>query len=189
MTLLRVEERADFPDGFPEFVDGPDGFGAQVGFELCESHLNGIEVWAVRRQKEDPGTCVADGFFNCGTFVGGQIVHDHDITLVERGNKLGFNIGFEDKPIHRLVDDKWRSQPGAAQGGDEGLGFPVAERRLGMKSFAFQTPPAQTCHLGCRSGLVNEHKPVRFMTHPGLPRGLPLSPGLANVGPVLFAGP
>ena len=48
-TLSRAEEIADFTDGAPEGVDGPDGAGSQKCFQLCESHLGWIEVGAIGR--------------------------------------------------------------------------------------------------------------------------------------------
>jgi hypothetical protein len=177
------------PDCFPEIVDCPDGFGAQVSLEFCESHFDWVEIRAVRRQEQDPGPLVADGFFGGRAFVRGQIVHDNDIAFVKRGNKLGFNIGLKDNPVHRFVDDKGCRQPSAAQGSDEGLGFPVAEGGFGMKPFPLQASPAQTGHLGCRSRLINEHQPVNLMAHARLPGLFPFGPRFTNVGPVLFGCP
>jgi hypothetical protein len=34
------------PDLLPEGVDGPDGFCAQMGFELCRGHFDRIKVGA-----------------------------------------------------------------------------------------------------------------------------------------------
>jgi PKHD-type hydroxylase len=38
--------------------------------------------------------------------VGGQIVQDHDIARLEGWAKLGLDIGLEDAPVHRCIDDK-----------------------------------------------------------------------------------
>ena len=71
MTFLRAEEVADFADGSPEGVDGADRPGAQQGLELGESHLDRVEVWAVGRQEQDPGSLGADGRLGGGAFMGG----------------------------------------------------------------------------------------------------------------------
>src|SRR5271167_3102671 len=47
-------EVADLSDGFPEFVDGAHGHGAQVRLEFGEGHFDGIEVGAVGRQEQQP---------------------------------------------------------------------------------------------------------------------------------------
>jgi hypothetical protein len=51
LALLRAKEIADFTDGAPEGVDGPDGAGSQKGLQLCESHLDRIEVGAIGRKE------------------------------------------------------------------------------------------------------------------------------------------
>ena len=51
LALLRAKEIADFTDGAPEGVDGPDGAGSQEGLQLCESHLDWIEVGAIGRKE------------------------------------------------------------------------------------------------------------------------------------------
>jgi hypothetical protein len=118
--------------GFPEFVDGSHGYGAQVRFEFGEG-LDGIEVRAVGRQEEQPSASLADGLFGSGTFVRGQVVQNDDVALLQCRGELGAHVGLEDRAVHRGVDDPRRSQRSAAQSCDEGLGLglPVAKRGLG----------------------------------------------------------
>ena len=51
LALLRAKEIADFTDGAPEGVDGPDRAGSQKGLQLRESHLDRIEVGAIGRKE------------------------------------------------------------------------------------------------------------------------------------------
>ena len=51
LALLRAKEIADFTDGAPEGVDGPDRAGSQKGLQLYESHLDRIEVGAIGREE------------------------------------------------------------------------------------------------------------------------------------------
>ena len=55
-----------------------------------------------------------------------------------------------------MVDHPRRGQAIAAQPGDEGLGGPVSERRIGLQPGAAARPAAQTGHLCRRAGLVEE---------------------------------
>jgi hypothetical protein len=73
LAFCRLEEIADVPDLLPESVDGPDGFCAQMGFELCEGHFDRITVRAIGRQEQDPCTRGPDGFLGGLAFVGRQI--------------------------------------------------------------------------------------------------------------------
>ena len=54
MAFFGSEQVADFSDGFPKGVDGPDSSGAQNSLELGEGHLDRIEVGAIGRQEKHP---------------------------------------------------------------------------------------------------------------------------------------
>jgi hypothetical protein len=72
--------------------------------------------------------------------VGGEVVEDDDFALVPGGGKLGLDIGLEDDPVHRPIDDERRGEFMAAQPGN---GPPVPERRLGLEALAFRTAARQ----------------------------------------------
>lgn len=136
--------------------------------EFCEGHFDGVKVWAVGRQEEEPSAAFLKDGAGLLAFVAGEIVEDDDIAWRKGWRELGFDVGFEDTAVHGLIDDPRRGQAIAAQGGDEGLRFPMAERRMRLQTLAAQCPPAQAGHFGGRSRLVNEQQPVRFLAHPGL---------------------
>lgn len=69
----------------------------------------------------------------------------------------------------------------AAQARDERLGFPMAERRLGVQTLPLGTAAAQACHLGGRAGLIEKDEPMRLLAHAGLTLRAPLIAGLAHV--------
>jgi hypothetical protein len=77
----------------------------------------------VGRQEEQP--CALGPYRGlCGlALVGSEIVENDDITLFQRRRELRFDIGLEDVPVHRRVDDE-SCEPMTAQPGDEGLRFP-----------------------------------------------------------------
>src|SRR5580692_1966719 len=82
-----------------------------------------------------------------------------------------------------------RGERVAAQAGDEGLGLPMSERRLGEKPSPLGTAAAQTRHLGGGSSLVQEDEPVRLKAHPRLADFCPFLARLLDVGAILFARP
>ena len=102
---------------------------------------------------------------------------------------MRLDIGFEDAPIHRRVDHERRGERVAAQAGDEGLGLPMSERRLGEKPSPLGTAAAQTRHLGGGSSLVQEDEPVRLKPHPRLADFCPFLARLLDVGAIVFARP
>jgi hypothetical protein len=189
LAFFGTEEIADLADGAPQGVDGPDGPGAQQGLELGESHLDGIEVRAVRRQEQEPGALCADVRLGGGAFMGGQVVEDDDVAGLESRGQLGFDVSLEDAPIHRRVDDEWRGERVATQAGDEGLRLPMAERGLGETPLAFPATAAQARHLGGGSGLVEEDQSVRLKPHVRLANPGPFVARLFDVGAIVLACP
>ena len=102
----------------------------------------------------------SDVFQDCGVLgaaVGGEVVQNDDITLVQGRGQLGFDIEVEEFPVDWPADDPGRIQAIMAQAGNEGLGLPVAEG--GMTD---QTRPA-----GYPSG-----GPILLGTEPAHARGL-----------------
>ena len=119
--------------------------------------------------------------------VGRQIVHDHDIAFGEGWSEFFLDVSLEDAPVHRGIDDEGSGELVAAQAGDEGLGHPMAERRLGAQPLALWAAAAQAGHLGGRSGLVEKDQPMRLKPHARLACGCPFLARGFDVGAILLA--
>ena len=128
-----------------------------------------------------------DGFLGGLALVGRQIVHDDDIAFVEGRGEFFFDIGFEDAPVHRGIDDEGGGELVAAQAGDEGLGHPMPEWCLRAKPLTLRAAPAQTGHLGSGSGLVEKDQPMRLKPHARLACGGPFRARRFDVGAILLA--
>ena len=165
LTFLWIEEATHLSDGLPELVDGPDGSRPKKGLELGEGHLDGVEIGAIGRQEHEPGAFVADRLFGSRALMGGEIVENDDIALVWRGRQLGLDIGLENDPVHRRIDDEGDGQSGAPECGDEGLGFPMAEGSLGVQALPLRAASAQGGHLGGGAGFIDEDQAVRLAAH------------------------
>ncbi len=70
---------ADGAGGLPYLVIGSRGSLSDQGFEFREGHFDWVEVGAVGRQEEEPGTERFERLGGCGAFVAGEIVEDHHI--------------------------------------------------------------------------------------------------------------
>ena len=92
----------------------------------------------------------------------GEIVHDDDVAGRERGTQLLLDPSRERGGVNRLIEDKGRVDPVAAQGSDEGHRLPMAKRHLGMKPFADRRPTTQRCHVGLGPGLVDKDEAPRI---------------------------
>ena len=58
----------------------------------------------------------------------GEVVKNDDVAFLQRGSKLGLDIGVEAGPVHGAVDDPGSGQPEASQAGNKRLGSPFAKR-------------------------------------------------------------
>ncbi|TWU28710.1 hypothetical protein Pla144_20020 [Bythopirellula polymerisocia] len=70
-------------DGLLELVDTPCCRLTQEGFKFCQGQLNGIQLWAIGREVDDPGTCLLDGFSDAGFLVAGEVVQNNGIFLAK----------------------------------------------------------------------------------------------------------
>src|SRR5664279_3909309 len=92
--------------------------------------LDRIEVGRIFRQEDEPGADVADGLSSGLSFVGAEIVEDHHISRLERGDEELFNVGCEALAIDRTVEQAGRVDAIVPESGEKGRRFPMAMRNL-----------------------------------------------------------
>lgn len=160
------------------------GFSHEM-LELGKDLLDGVQVRAVGWQEQEPCADVADCATDGGSFVAAQVVHDHNIASRERWDEALLDIIEEAIAIDRLIQHTGRVDPVTAQGGEEGHGFPVAVRGLGVKPLTLGCPAPQGSHVGLCPGFVNEDEP-RWIKPPLI--FLPLRAPSCDLGPKLFGG-
>ena len=90
--------------------------------------------------------------------------------------------------VHCAVDDPGGIEPVMAQGGDEGLGVPVAERRMVDQACALCRPACSLRHVRLERGLINETNARQQLGHEWLPPCDPDMARLANLRPLLLDG-
>ena len=86
------------------------------------------------------------------------------------------------------VNHPGRIQPIMAQGGNEGLGAPVAEGRMVDQARAFRGPSGGLDHVRLQRGLVDETYAWQQVAHEGLTPRDPDMARLADLRPLLFGG-
>jgi hypothetical protein len=94
------------------------------------------------------------------------------------------NIDPEAFAIDWPVEQPWRIDAVAAQGGEECHGLPVSVGNLSRQALTAQSPPAQRPHIRLGPGFIDEDQPPRINA---ALEGLP-PPALAGAGMVLLAG-
>ena len=141
--------------------------------ELGEELLDGVEVWAIRRQEEKMCALAADSLARGPAFVRAEIVEDDDVALFEGRDEYLFDVGGEQDPVDRSVDDTGRIDPVMPQGGDKGQGLPMAIGNRGGETLPSGSPTAQRRHIGLDPGLVKKDqtagRDTRLMIFPATP--------------------
>jgi hypothetical protein len=113
---------------------------------------------AVRREKQQSCSGSADGAANRLAFVAAQIVEDDNIAGPKSWPEKLLDVSHEADRIDRTIEDAGRVNAIAAQGGEEGHGFPVPVRDARRKSPFAQSPAPDRGHVGFRPCLVDEDK-------------------------------
>ena len=111
-----------------------------MSLELGKGHFDWIEVWAVGRQEEKPGAPLLEDGFGLFAFVTAEVVENDHVAQPQGRCELGFHIGLEEGAVDRSRDDPRSGQAVIAQGGDEGLGAPVIERRPAIVALSTWRP-------------------------------------------------
>lgn len=127
-------------------------------FQLCKGLLDRVEVEAVGREEQEPGTDALNGGAHGGCLVARQVVQFDHVATGELGHENAGDVGEERVGIHRPIEHPWRDHAGAAQPGCEGGGLPMTEGDPGAQALA---PPAAAMppgHVGGRPGFVDEHQ-------------------------------
>lgn len=154
-------------------------------FELCEEHLDRVEVRRVLGQEEELGSghpeCLTDG----AAPVGPEIVHDDDVAWSQGRDEDLVDVLAEGLAIDRALDEPRRLDAIMAKGGQEGHGRPATMRHLGRQALTVRAPAAQRRHIGLGPGLVDEDEAGGI---DAILVGLPLLASPRHVGAIALAG-
>lgn len=154
-------------------------------FEFGKDLFDGVEVWTVGRQEQQPGSSAADSLSHSGPFVAAQIVHDDDISGGERRYQALLDIIGEDLAVDWLVEHARCIDPVASQGCEERHRAPMPVRHLGMEPLSARRPSAQRGHVRFCPGFIDEDETRRIKSTLIL---LPLLASARDFWPQLFGG-
>ncbi len=102
LALIRVEEAADGAESDDEVIKSSRSDPAEMGLQLGEGHLDGIEVWRVSREEQEPAACPARGVRRGGHLVGGEVFEE----LTRRYPGLSTGVR---RPLERRIR-QWRAR-------------------------------------------------------------------------------
>ena len=158
---------------------------SQQVLELCKDLLDGVEVGRVFGQEDQVRAGFADGGADALALVAAEVVDNHDIAGLERGNEKRFHVEEEALAIDRPVDEPGSIDAIVAERGKERHRVPMPVRSLRFQSLSSRAPAAQGRHVGLRPGLVDEDEPGRI--NAALIACPPSAPS-SHVGTILLFG-
>lgn len=113
-----------------------------------------------------------------------QVVEDDDVAWLERGEELLVDPGVEARAVDGTVEDAWRGESIATQGGDEDHGAPASVRGKAVQPLASGVPTAKRGHVGLHPRLIDEDQPggieIGHEAHPAPPPAGDIGAGAFN---------
>src|SRR5271163_1129654 len=95
-AVIGLEGVKGVGQGGLKLIEGSGGGLAQVGFELGEGQLDGVQVGAVGRQVVDLGPAGGNQLSHPRHLVGGEVVEDDLVARTQFGAEHLLEIGGED---------------------------------------------------------------------------------------------
>lgn len=126
--------------GFTDLVDGGGqssieglaGEGldsADDVLELGPGFFDGVELWRLRRSKQQLAAGLFDLLADVGVFVGAQVVHHHHVAGPQIGQQLMLDERPKDVVAGARIDGHESSKSIERHGPDRGDGLPLAANR------------------------------------------------------------
>src|SRR6516225_3761145 len=121
-----------------------------------------------------------------------KVVHDDDITAVERWSQTLFDVCEEDRPAHCPINHEGCDHPVVAQSDNQGDGLPMAVGNGPDQSFAPRATAPESHQAGAGGGLVDEHQSggikQALLANPAPPRQRHVRPFLLRRAQAFFDG-
>jgi hypothetical protein len=175
----------DRPESSPQSGNGPLCGFAQVCLELTERLFDRVEVRRIGRQIDCHSVRGLNRLRDASDFVGCEVIHEDDVTAVERRGQTSFNIGAEDLSIERTIDHEGGHDCVMAQAGYQSDRLPMAMRNQADQTFTAGTTAVQPHHVGAGGRFINKHQPSRIKQKLLTP---PAATCAGHVWPLLLRG-
>lgn len=148
-------------DGFPQTVDGALGGFSEKSFQFGEGLLDWIEVWTVGRQEHQLGAGIFDQHSGGGALVTGQVVHDHNVTRLERWHDDLVDVGLKPTAVDGAVQDHRRHHTAQAQPRNKCRCFAVPMGKAHAQALPFLASAVRARHVRRRPGFVDKDQSFR----------------------------
>lgn len=184
-ALCGREETECGGDQIADVVEGPGTCRPDECFQFREGQFDRIEIRAVGREKAQLGTDSFDGGAHRRLFVDGEVIEHNDVTRAQRGHEDLLDISQKRHVVDRPIEHRGSAEALEAERRDDGVGLPVAERRVISQARSARTAPIPPQQIGRHAAFIQED--VLAHVAQRLPRP-PLPPGRGDVRPALLVG-
>ena len=133
---------------------------AQDRLELGEHLLDGVEIGTVCGKVDQNCAARFNGFPQAGDLVNGNIVHEHDVTSLQRGSQDLFDISAKGFAVHCTFEHERGGHAIVPQRGDEGAGLPIAVQDLVNQALSTRGTTIETGDIARDAGLIDENQPL-----------------------------
>ena len=185
LALAGREAVEQVPDALPKGLPGSLACLSEALLELSKDHFDGVKVRAVGWQKQQVCAALPDQGFDPFALVAGKVVQNDNIAGPERRGQDLSDVLSEDRPVHRLANDKRRNQSLACQSGKEGGGMAMPGRGVADNPLTLGRAAMVPGHVGGRGGLIKEDQSVRGQFKLAF---TPQAPSLCYIRAMLFSG-
>src|ERR1700681_762784 len=146
----------DCADSSPKSGNCPLRSLAQKRFELAEDLFDRVEVRRIRRQIKYRRIDSLDRFLHPGHLVSRKVVHEDDVTAIERRGQTLLDIGAKDVAVDRAIDHQGCHDCVMAQAGYKRAGFPMSMRNATHQPFTAQATAPQLSTTTVSDGEIRD---------------------------------
>jgi hypothetical protein len=144
--------------GLEELLVGTRSVAAQDLFDLAPHLLNGIEVWRIGGQIQQPCAGGFDGLADSPNFVRGQIIQDRHVAGAQGGREPLPDPGQKHSAIHGTFKEPRSTRAVQAKAGDQGTSFVPSVGNARQQSLPAPRTAPQARHFGVGSAFVHKHQ-------------------------------
>lgn len=123
-----------------------------------EYRLYGIEIRGIGREIAQFSSGGLDRLVHAGDLVKRDVVDDHDVLALQRGNQTLLEVSQKGWPVHGPLDEHRRDDTSLAETGDQRHRLPMPHWDVSDQALAAWAPTVEADHIGGDRGFIDKHQ-------------------------------
>src|SRR5229473_3699717 len=157
-TFGRVERSDERADASLQPFDRALRRLAQQCLQGMEHQLYWVELRRILRQVAQFCAASLDRLLHAGDFVERDVVDDHNVLTLERGDQTLLDVSQEGFSVHGSLDQHRRDDTSLTEASDKRHRFPVPHRHIPDQALSARVPTVETYHVGSDCSFVDKYK-------------------------------